>query len=384
MSTRFFGVLAAVVVMSAAAFGQFAEVKGTVKDEKGTPMVGARVVYTDQDTGRKYEFKTDKKGQYFSIGVTPGKFHIALLGPDGKEITYINTFIRLDPNATELHNVIDFDLKKMKEEQAQGAKGTVPNAPPQPTEAQKQEQAKIDAENASLKQLNAMMTEARVKRDAGDFAGAIGIMTQATKAGPDKHLLWYNLAEMQNAGAKAETDRVAQKAKYAQAAAAYKKGIDLAVATPDDLGKKLLPQYYNNYALALGKAGTPADALPSFEKAAQLDPANAAAYYFNEGAVAKNNNMFKEAAAAFEKVIAADPKRADAYYQKGSSLVNMATMGKDNKVTAPEGTAEAFAKYLELQPEGPYAGEAKTTLEFLGAKVDTSYKATKTATKKKN
>ena len=49
--------------------------------------------------------------------------------------------------------------------------------------------------------------------------------------------------------------------------------------------------------------------------------------------------------------IAADPTKALAYYWKGINLIGKATVGKDNKMTAPDGTAEAFQKYLELDPE---------------------------------
>ena len=45
----------------------------------------------------------------------------------------------------------------------------------------------------------------------------------------------------------------------------------------------------------------------------------------------------------------------------------------DPKMIAPEGTAEAFQKYLELQPTGQHAEEAKAMLQGLGSTVETSY-----------
>ena len=67
-----------------------------------------------------------------------------------------------------------------------------------------------------------------------------------------------------------------------------------------------------------------------------------------------NTGKIDEAVAAFDKAIQLDPKRADAYYWKGVDLIGKATT-KDNKMIAPAGTAEAFNKYLELQPNGKYA-----------------------------
>ncbi len=42
-------------------------------------------------------------------------------------------------------------------------------------------------------------------------------------------------------------------------------------------------------------------------------------------------------------------------------------------MVAPEGTAEAFQKYLELQPTGKYADVAKQMLAMIGAPVETTY-----------
>jgi hypothetical protein len=50
---------------------------------------------------------------------------------------------------------------------------------------------------------------------------------------------------------------------------------------------------------------------------------------------------------------------------------------------APTGTAEAFNKYLELAPTGPYADPAKQMLDSMGAKIETSFGKSRTPTKKK-
>ena len=71
---------------------------------------------------------------------------------------------------------------------------------------------------------------------------------------------------------------------------------------------------------------------------------------------------------AFDKTIQADPKRADAYYWKGVNMIGKATL-KGDKMVAPEGTADAFNKYLELDPTGKYADAAKQMLATIGASV---------------
>jgi hypothetical protein len=48
-------------------------------------------------------------------------------------------------------------------------------------------------------------------------------------------------------------------------------------------------------------------------------------------------------------------------------------MDSNSKVVAPPGTAEAFQKYLELQPNGPHAAEAKSMLALVGSTLETTY-----------
>src|SRR5213082_299385 len=53
-------------------------VKGTCKDAEGNPVADALVVFANQDNGQKYTLKTNKKGEYFSLGLTPGKYNVTL------------------------------------------------------------------------------------------------------------------------------------------------------------------------------------------------------------------------------------------------------------------------------------------------------------------
>ena len=93
-----------------------------------------------------------------------------------------------------------------------------------------------------------------------------------------------------------------------------------------------------------------------------------------------NAGKVDDAITAFDKVIAADPTKADAYYWKGVNMIGKATL-KGDKMVAPDGTADAFNKYLELAPTGSYAHAAKDRLASSGANVETGYKKQK-ATKK--
>ncbi len=95
-----------------------------------------------------------------------------------------------------------------------------------------------------------------------------------------------------------------------------------------------------------------------------------------------NAGKADEAIKFFDKCIAADPNKADAYYQKGVNLIGKATLQGD-KMVAPPGTADAFNKYLELQPSGTYADVAKQMLASIGSSVETGFGAKKKPAPKK-
>jgi tetratricopeptide (TPR) repeat protein len=170
------------------------------------------------------------------------------------------------------------------------------------------------------------------------------------------------------------------------AAADYQKAIDLRTASDlaqkDPENNKKMAAYYNNMAQAYSKSNKIDDAVADYTKAAQLDTVGAASYYFNIGAVYTNAGKADDAIAAFDKAIAADPTKAAAYYWKGINLIAKETIGKDGKATAPEGTAEAFQKYLQLDPSGPFAQPAKDMLASIGAPVETGFGTKKKPAKK--
>ena len=53
-------------------------------------------------------------------------------------------------------------------------------------------------------------------------------------------------------------------------------------------------------------------------------------------------------------------------------MMGKATL-QGNKMVAPDGTSDAFNKYLQLKPDGPLAEPAKQMLASIGATVETEY-----------
>ncbi len=368
--------LALAVLLSAPlVHAQTGTVKGVCKSVDGTPIVGAEVEWYATDTGRKYNLKTNNKGEYFSLGILPGKYNVKL-SKDGKEIYHFNGVMVSTDETTQ-----DFDLKK---EQALVA--TAQGKTPEQIKAEEAQREKALKENNTVKVLNDKLTEANAASTAGDFEKAIATLNDAIAIDNARDLIWFKLGDAYRMSAPKQTDPDEKKKRYEAAVTDYQKAIDLRKASEqaakDPDNNKKIAAYYNNLAEAYSKEGKVDESIAAYNQAAQLAPDNAAQYYFNEGAVLTNAGKADEANVAFDKVIAADPNKALAYYWKGINLIGKATVGKDNKMVAPEGTAQAFQKYIELDPNGPMAQTAKDMLASIGAPVETGFGTKKKSSKK--
>jgi tetratricopeptide (TPR) repeat protein len=346
-------------------------VKGVCKDAQGNPLADAMVVWANLDNGQKYPLKTNKKGEYFSLGLSPGKYLVTLYRnaddmKANKELDHVKGFqVTLDESE------LPFDLKKEQESAAKGV-GLTPEQLKQMQEAQ----AKQAKDTNTVKSLNDKLSAARTAADAGDFDTAIASLTEATQMDPTRDLIWFKLGDYYTMSAPKQTDPAEKQKRLDSAVESYQKAVDLKKAAPPDkdpaTAAKALAAYYNNLAGAYSKAKKVDAAVKTYELAAQADPSQVAQAYFNMGAVLTNSGRPDEANLAFDKCLAADPNRSEAYYQKGLNLLGKATLQGD-KTVAPPGTAEAFQKYLELSPTGPNAENAKLFLGQIGAKVETSY-----------
>ena len=355
-------------------------VKGACKDAQGNPLVDAIVVFENLDNGQKYSLKTNKKGEYFSLGLSSGKYNVTLYksaddAKAGKQIDFVKGFgVQLGED-----NVLDFDQKKEQENQAKGV-GLTPEQLKQMQEAQAKQQKEV----TTVKSLNEKLSAAKTAADAGDFDAAIADLNDANQVDPSRDLIWFKLGDYNRLSAAKQTDPAEKQKRFGAAIEAYQKAIELKTATPDkDPAKQAanLAAYYNNPAEAYAKANRVDDAVKTYALAAQTEPSSAAQYYFNTGAVLTNAGKVDDAIQAFDKVIATDPNRADAYYWKGVNMIGKATLQGD-KMVAPPGTADAFQKYLELQPTGTYADAAKQMLASIGGSVETSFGNKKKTTKK--
>jgi tetratricopeptide (TPR) repeat protein len=251
--------------------------------------------------------------------------------------------------ANEVIKNLNADLKVVTQDikDADGAHATAVS-----TLGDKAAKADIDAKEAEIK--TAKYTEIET------------LMQKDTAAKPDASILWAELGQAQ-AGLK----------KYDEATVTFKKVLDL-----ESTSKKPTPAIQGLANSGLGeiyaRTGKVQEANDAYDAAAKANPTQAGFYLKNEAVIYFQTNQGDAQVAAADKAIAIDPTQALLYYLKGNGLVQKTTMDpKTNKLVAPPGCMEAYQKYLQLAPDGPYAGEVKGILAGFNQTVDTTYKAPK-------
>jgi tetratricopeptide (TPR) repeat protein len=365
---RHAGLLAAAMLFGAlGAQAQTSSLEGTIKGFDGQPLKDAIVLIERTDIKGNYKTKSDKKGRYFHAGLPLGMYNLTVQ-VDGKTVDSVKGVrTRLgDPLP------VDFDLQRIaaqqKAMQAAAQTGTLTeemkrDMSPEQRAALEKQMKEQQAKMAKNKELNDAFNNGMSALQANNFPTAVEQLTKASELDPTQLAVWSNLAGAYDSWSKAtkgaESDTALNKALEL-----YPKVLEM---KPDDAA------VHNNYALALARAKKFQESEQELAKAAALDPPGAGKYYYNLGAILVNTGQNEPAGAAFRKAIELDPNYADAHYQYGIYLTGKAQVNADGTMKFPEGTREAFEKYLELKPTGPFADSAKGMVETMGAKVETQY-----------
>lgn len=357
----------AALLLAGTAMAQTGAIEGDVKGPDGAGLRGALVKIERTDIKGNYKVKTDKKGHYFHAGLPLGQYNV-ILEVEGKDVD------RVQGVRTKLGDPVpvNFDMAAQVKKQAamQQAAETGQLTQEQSREMSKEQKEAIEK---AMKERSAAMAKNKALNDA--FNGgmeamktkqwdvAIQSFTKASEMDAKQHVIWAQLAEAQMQMGSSKTGQEQTDA-FNKANEAYAKAMEL---KPDDAA------YHNNYGLALAKMKKFTEAQAELEKAATLDPPNAGKYFYNLGAVLVNTGNIEPAGIAFKKAIDADPNYADAQYQYGVYLLSKAQTTADGKVIPPPGTKEAFQKYIDLKPDGPFADSAKGMISTLEGTVQTTF-----------
>ncbi len=193
----------------------------------------------------------------------------------------------------------------------------------------------IKEKNARIRQENALITRINAAVSARNWQEAETAATQLVASNPDR---W----EYQRVLADAEYNL----GQYPKAVITYEKAIALARksggtefgAAKAKTGKEVADMYVKegNSYLKLKKNG---DAIAAYTKAAELSDKPAAAY-FNICATQYNSGNMEGAIKSCDKAIQVDPKMADAYFIRGSCMFAVGTVDQQGKYVVPPGTVE--------------------------------------------
>jgi tetratricopeptide (TPR) repeat protein len=227
------------------------------------------------------------------------------------------------------------------------------------------------AHAAAVQQLGATAARADVDAKTNEIKTAKytdieTLMTKDSQLRPTEAVLWSYLGQAQ-AGQK----------KYDDAETSYKKALEV-----DAAAKKPNPAIEGMANSGLGEIyarnGKVPEANAAYDAAAKANPTSAGTYLRNQAVIFFQAGNSDAQVAAAEMAIKNDPNDALVYYLKGQGLVSKATVDpKTQRIVLPEGCAEAYQKYLDLAPTGPYATEVQAILQQAGTKINSTYKAGK-------
>ena len=312
----------AVAIAAAPASAQTGQVKGKVVDAKGQPVEGAKITLLNQQTNRSLETKSNKKGEYIQVGLSPGKYRITASKDSLSDTADVD--IRLEI-ATH-----DFTLGA-----ARGATGS--------KEDLAKAKAKADLATKAFNEGVGLSNEGKNDEAIAKFNEVIVVIPNCVEC-------YANIGTVHT-----------RTKKYDEAEAAFKKAIEL---KPD------FAEAYNGLANLYNATKKFDQAAEASKKAMELSAAAggaagaagaagggaSASAVFNQGVILWNAGKIPDAKAQFEQAVKLDPNLADARYWLGMALVNTGT---------PEAMKEArphFEAYIKLAPTGANVETAKAIL----------------------
>jgi tetratricopeptide (TPR) repeat protein len=349
------------VSIAVMAQGPAGKIHGRVTDPTGVPKGGGTVTLsTDGGHTAKYSFPVSAAGDFTGEGIAPGTYAMFLKLPDTPEGKFVDQIDNVKIAAgDDLKQDDDMSRKEFIDKMTTEQKKQVEEFKAKNTEVMKT--------NAVIKNLNADLNDARNANHDKKYDVAETLMLKDTGLKPDGELLWYELGSAQ-LGLK----------KYDDATTSFKKAIDLAADTKKKANPDLVAGAQASLGEAAARSNKAEDAAAAYDLAAKTNPAKASFYYTNESVVFQNVGNADAQAAASEKAITADPKNPLPYYLKGQALISKATVdSKTGAYVLPPGCQDAYQKYLDLAPTGPYANDVKAILAQSQTKVQKEVKAKK-------
>ncbi len=297
------GLLAALAWVGAPASAQTGTARGKVVDDKGQPVADAAIALEFQGgVTRKFDTKTNKKGEYTQVGIYPGVYRVTA----SKE-GYLNQFIEQKINLGEATYLPDIKLLP---------------------------KSSVAGGGVTRDELGAAFKKATDLTTAGQWDAAEAAFKEMLTKTPSIPEIHYNLGFV-----------AGEKKDWAAAEAAYLKAIELRANYGE--AYLALARVYQDQ----GSAAKAAEIMAKAGAAAGDDPK----VQFNLGVFFLNAGKSAEAAAALQRAAELDPTNPEPHFHLGTIAVGQ------NKV--PDAIA-SLEKYLSMNPQN--AQNAATAQGLLG------------------
>jgi tetratricopeptide (TPR) repeat protein len=285
------GLLLGLALLASPAQAQTGTARGKVVDADGKPIAEAKVLIEfSGGITRKFEVKTNKKGEYMQVGLQPGPYHFTV--------------------SKEGHQPVSLDFRVNL-----GDPTTLPDF-------------KLLTAAAAAQQAGSPQAELRESFQKAIDLAAAGQLDEAEAAynailakTPDVPEVYHNLGQVYS-----------KKKDWAKAEAAYRKAIEL---RPEFVQPYLA---LSNMYLTMGEKAKASEVLAQAPK----EGAAGATIICSSGLTYINNGETEKAQEAFEKCVAADPTGfPDAYFFLASGAMNRNDIPK---------AIEMLEKFLSLNP----------------------------------
>ncbi len=285
-------------------------VKGRVLDDKGQPVEGASVTITANDTARKFETKSNRRGEYLQIGLSSGAYSVVASKDKLVSPTQRATVRAGSPAEVDL--IIGVNAAAASADAA--ARGAA---------------------------LTKAFDDAIAAQKAGNYDAAIEQFNNGIAINPNCFSCFNGIGRS-----------YVMKKDYGKAEEAFKKSMEL---RPNDA------EVYSEMANMYNAQRKFDDAAAMSKKASEIAGTAAGGaggnpdVLYNQGVILFNGGKPAEAKPIFEQVLQANPSHAEAHYMLGMTMVG------DN----PSAAVTEFESYLKLAPSGPNAAMAKQFVDAL-------------------
>ncbi len=284
------GLLASLTLLAPPTQAQTGGARGKVVDAEGKGIPEATVVFDSPDGGPRFELRTNKKGEYIQVGLSPGAYRITV-SRDGYESRSIQARIGIG---------MATDIEKIELLPAQAA---------------------VQQPGSGEEVVREMFAKGVEHTQAGRLEDAAAVFEEINRAHPGILEVYRNLGFI-----------YAQQKDWAKAEASFLAALELRPGEPDFVAA--LVKIYE-------QSGQEEKAKELVSRAASDNPADGTAQ-FNQGIFLLKEGKTDEAMGAFEAALAADPPAMEAHYYLGTLLV-----GQDK---APE-AIEHLEAYVASNPE---------------------------------